>query len=86
MVDEELQRPRFGEAGPDRAVSDRELDVFRLLGSELSGPDIARELMISIKTLRTHTKCIYMKLEVNNRRTAVRRAQELNLLSRRHST
>jgi LuxR family maltose regulon positive regulatory protein len=42
--------------------------------------------MISLNTLRTHTKNIYIKLDVNNRRTAVRRAQELDLLSGRRST
>ncbi len=67
-------------------LSERELDVLRLLGSELSGPDIARELMVSLNTLRTHTKNIYMKLDVNNRRAAVRRAQELDLLSRIRNT
>lgn len=61
-------------------LSKRELDVLRLLGTELNGPEIARELMISLNTMRTHTKNIYNKLGVNNRRTAVRRAQELNLL------
>ena len=57
-------------------LSERELDVLRLLGSDLSGPDIARELLVSINTMRTHTKSIYTKLGVNNRRAAVRRAQE----------
>lgn len=61
-------------------LSERELEVLRLLGSELSGPDIARELIISLNTLRTHTKNIYGKLEVNNRRAAVRRAKELHWL------
>jgi LuxR family maltose regulon positive regulatory protein len=65
-------------------LSERELDVLRLLGSDLSGPDIARELMVSLNTLRTHTKNIYMKLGVNNRRAAVSRAQELDL-SRSHN-
>lgn len=67
-------------------LSERELDVLRLLGSELDGPDIARELMVSLNTMRTHTKNIYSKLGVNNRRAAVRRAEELGLLahSRRH--
>jgi LuxR family maltose regulon positive regulatory protein len=63
-------------------LSERELDVLRLLGSDLSGPDIARELMVSLNTLRTHTKNIYMKLGVNNRRAALRRAEELDLSSR----
>jgi len=67
-------------------LSERELDVLRLLGSELSGPDISRELMVSLNTLRTHTKNIYMKLDVNNRRAAVRRARELDLLSRNTNT
>src|SRR5690242_5859326 len=66
-------------------LSERELDVLRLLGSELDGPAIARELMVSLNTMRTHTKNIYAKLAVTSRRAAVRRAAELNLLSRAHS-
>ncbi len=61
-------------------LSDRELDVLRLLGTDLDGPAIARELVVSLNTLHTHTKNIYSKLGVNNRRTAVRRAEELQLL------
>jgi LuxR family maltose regulon positive regulatory protein len=60
-------------------LSDRELDVLRLLRSDLGGPDIARELHVSLNTLRTHTKRIYTKLGVNTRREAVSRAAELGL-------
>ena len=60
-------------------LSERELDVLRLLGTDLDGPDIARELIVSLNTVRTHTKNIYAKLGVNNRRAAVRRAAELGL-------
>jgi LuxR family maltose regulon positive regulatory protein len=60
-------------------LSARELDVLRLLRSDLSGPDIARELLVSLNTLRTHTKSIYAKLGVNSRREAIRRAGELGL-------
>jgi LuxR family transcriptional regulator, maltose regulon positive regulatory protein len=63
-------------------LSDRELDVLRLLASELDGPAIARELVVSLNTVRTHTKHIYTKLDVNNRRSAVTRAHQLGLLSR----
>ncbi|MFN8420624.1 MAG: LuxR C-terminal-related transcriptional regulator [Anaerolineae bacterium] len=61
-------------------LSDRELDVLRLLGTDLSGPEIADQLVISLNTLRTHTKNIYSKLGVGSRRAAVRRADDLNLL------
>jgi LuxR family maltose regulon positive regulatory protein len=63
-------------------LSERELDVLRLLESELDGPDIAHELTVSLATVRTHTRNIYAKLGVNNRRSAVRCATELGLLSR----
>jgi LuxR family maltose regulon positive regulatory protein len=63
-------------------LSERELDVLRLLSSDLDGPDIARELTVSLATVRTHTHNIYAKLGVNSRRAAVRRAAELGLLAR----
>ena len=63
-------------------LSDRELEVLRLLGTDLDGPDIARHLGVSLHTVRSHTKRIYTKLDVNNRRAAVRRAEELDLMSR----
>ena len=61
-------------------LSERELEVLKLLGTELSGPEIARKLSVSLNTVRTHTKNIYSKLEVSSRRAAVRRAEELGLL------
>jgi len=61
-------------------LSERELEVLRLLVSDLDGPELARHLVVSLNTLRTHTKNIYAKLGVNSRRAAVRRAGELNLL------
>jgi LuxR family maltose regulon positive regulatory protein len=63
-------------------LSARELDVLRLLATDLDGPDLARELYISLNTVRTHTKNIYAKLGVNSRRAAVTRAAELGLLPR----
>jgi ATP/maltotriose-dependent transcriptional regulator MalT len=63
-------------------LSGRETDVLRLLGSDLSGPDIARQLHVTLATVRTHTQHIYAKLGVNNRRAAVRRAHQLDLFPR----
>ena len=61
-------------------LSERELQVLRLLDSELTGPEIARELFVSHNTLRTHTKHIFTKLDVTSRRAAVLRARERGLL------
>jgi LuxR family transcriptional regulator, maltose regulon positive regulatory protein len=73
------ERHRDGESLIE-ALSQREIEVLRLLKTELSGPEIAHELVISLSTVRTHTKSIYSKLNVNNRRAAVKRAAELDLI------
>jgi len=65
---------------PSEALSQRELEVLRLLASELTGPEIARRLFVSVNTLRTHTKHIFTKLDVTTRQAAVRRATELGLV------
>jgi LuxR family maltose regulon positive regulatory protein len=61
-------------------LSERESEVLRLLRSDLSGPEIANALTVSLNSVYTHTKNIYAKLGVNSRRAAVRRAEELRLL------
>lgn len=63
-------------------LSGRELEVLHLLDTDLDGPGIARALFLSLNTVRTHTRNVYAKLGVNSRRAAVRRAAELDLLSR----
>jgi LuxR family maltose regulon positive regulatory protein len=60
-------------------LSQRELEVLRLFKTERAGPEIARELGIALSTIRTHTDSIYRKLDVNNRRAAVKRAADLGL-------
>ena len=71
--------PRVAPAAVE-SLSDRELQVLRLLNSELTGPVIARALFVSHNTVRTHTKHIFTKLGVTTRRAAVRRGAELGLL------
>jgi LuxR family maltose regulon positive regulatory protein len=61
-------------------LSNREMEVLRMLNSDLSGPEMAAELTIALSTVRYHTNNIYGKLGVNNRRAAVRKAKELDLL------
>lgn len=74
-----IHKPMPAPQGLVDELSSRELDVLRLLRSDLTGPEIAAELVVSINTVRTHTKNIFMKLGVTNRRSAVRRADELGL-------
>ncbi|SFN82581.1 LuxR family transcriptional regulator, maltose regulon positive regulatory protein [Mycetocola miduiensis] len=62
------------------ALSERELHVLRLLSTEMTGPEIANELFVSLNTMRTHTKHIFQKLDVTSRPAAVRRAEALGLI------
>lgn len=73
-----------GESPPPFASSDsltdRELTVLRYLQSMLSNVEIARELSLSVNTVKTHVRNIYRKLDATRRREAVRRGRELRLL------
>jgi LuxR family maltose regulon positive regulatory protein len=77
-------QPGPGGHGLIEPLSERELDVLRLLDTTLTGPAIARELVVSLNTVRSHTKSIFAKLGVNNRREAVTRARDLGLLLASH--
>ncbi|WP_214404086.1 LuxR C-terminal-related transcriptional regulator [Pseudonocardia lacus] len=74
--------PEPGRRSPSAAglLTERELQVLRLLDSELTGPQIAREMYVSHNTLRTHTKHIFAKLDVTTRRAAVHRGRERGVL------
>jgi LuxR family maltose regulon positive regulatory protein len=61
-------------------LSERELEVLRLLATGMSNPEIADELVIAVSTVRSHCKSIYGKLDVHKRWDAVQRGQELGLI------
>jgi LuxR family maltose regulon positive regulatory protein len=61
-------------------LSERELEVLRLLASDLSSTEIADMLVISANTARSHIKSIYGKLNVHQRSAALERAKELGLV------
>jgi LuxR family maltose regulon positive regulatory protein len=61
-------------------LSERELEVLGLLAQGLKYNQIAEQLIVSLNTIRSHTKHIYDKLEVNNRTQAIQKANDLNLL------
>jgi LuxR family maltose regulon positive regulatory protein len=64
-------------------LSPGELRVLRYLPTNLSRPEIAGELSVSVTTVSTHVRSIYAKLGVGDRSSAVRRARELRLLAGR---
>jgi LuxR family maltose regulon positive regulatory protein len=61
-------------------LSERELEVLRLLTTHLSSTEMAEELVLSVNTVRSHIKNIYGKLNVHRRMDAIQRARELGLL------
>ena len=62
-------------------LSPSELRVLRYLPTNLSRPEIASELSVSVNTVNTHVRSIYAKLQAGDRSSAVQRARELRLLS-----
>ncbi len=79
LADSRTDRPAPRQSLVD-PLSQREIEVLRLLDSELTGPQIADQLYVSLNTLRTHTKRIFTKLDVNTRAAAVRSAHEHGLI------
>jgi LuxR family transcriptional regulator, maltose regulon positive regulatory protein len=66
---------------PMEELSPTELRVLRYLPTNLSRPEIASELSVSVNTVNTHVRNIYAKLQASDRSTAVQRARDLRLLS-----
>ena len=66
---------------PTEELSPGELRVLRYLPTNLSRPEIAGELSVSVNTISTHLRSIYAKLQVRDRSSAVQRARELRLLA-----
>ncbi len=62
------------------ALSVRELEVLKLLAGALTTAEVARELYISVNTVKTHLKSIYRKLAANHRTEAIRRAKQLRVI------
>jgi DNA-binding CsgD family transcriptional regulator len=67
-------------AEPLPRLTPRELEVLELAAEGCSGPMIARELVVSVATVRTHFEHIYEKLNVRDRAGAVARAMRLGLI------
>jgi LuxR family transcriptional regulator, maltose regulon positive regulatory protein len=73
------RRPATNDQQPS-LLSDRELEVLRLIAAGYSNEEIAAQLIISLGTVKAHTSNIYRKLDVRGRAQAIVRAGDLNLL------
>jgi LuxR family maltose regulon positive regulatory protein len=61
-------------------LSQRELDVLRLVADGRSNQEIAHELVVEVATVKTHLNNLYRKLDVRSRTQAIARAGQLRLL------
>jgi len=62
-------------------LSERELEVLKLIANGLSNPEIARKLFVANSTVKRHINNIYAKLNVHTRTQAVAKGRELKLLA-----
>jgi DNA-binding CsgD family transcriptional regulator len=81
---EAARSPRLPDASsPVESLTERELEVARLLARGLANDEIAAALFVSLNTVKTHLKNVYAKLGVRTRTEAVARCLELGLLTER---
>jgi LuxR family maltose regulon positive regulatory protein len=67
-------------SGLVESLSDREIEILRLLTTDLTAPEIAEHLHVAVSTMRTHIKNIYGKLDVHSRYEAIAKAKDIHLL------
>jgi LuxR family maltose regulon positive regulatory protein len=70
------KREKFMKNNLGSVLSDRELDILKLIAEDLSNQEIGDKLFISLNTVKTHVRNILLKLEVENRLQAVKKAKE----------
>jgi DNA-binding NarL/FixJ family response regulator len=81
LIEEFVNKPRPGERPPSLTeLTDREVDVLRLIGRGRSNDEIAEELFVSYATVKTHIGRIFSKLDLRDRAQAVVAAYESGLV------
>jgi LuxR family maltose regulon positive regulatory protein len=71
---------KLSAAGLSEPLTEREMEVLRMLASGKSNRRIAQELFVSVGTVKTHANHLYRKLDAHSRTQAVARARELDLI------
>ncbi len=74
------KRDKFKLTHSEPGLSNRELDMLRLLSEDLTNQEIADKLFISLNTAKTHVKNIFLKLAVDSRKHAITKAKELVII------
>ena len=74
------RREKFLKTNSESVLSDRELDALKLIAGNLSNQEVADRLFVSLNTVKTHIKNIFLKLAVDSRIQAVAKAKELGML------
>jgi LuxR family maltose regulon positive regulatory protein len=74
------KREKFRKSNLESGLSDRELDTLKLIAENLTNQEIADKLFISLNTVKTHLKNVFLKLEAENRTGAVEKAKELGII------
>jgi DNA-binding NarL/FixJ family response regulator len=78
---ERLARPRPAPAEPREPLTDRELDVVKLVARGRTNDEIAGELFVSLSTIKTHLGSLYRKLDTRNRVETAAWAWESGLMN-----
>jgi len=76
----DAENPRPAPAPAHEPFSERELEILRLLATNLDAPEMAEKLVLSANTVRTHIKSLYRKLNAHSRHEALAQAKELRLV------
>ncbi len=74
------KREKFKKINLEYGLSERELDALKLIAEDLTNQEIADKLFISLNTVKTHLKNVFLKLEADNRTKAVAKAKELGII------
>jgi LuxR family transcriptional regulator, maltose regulon positive regulatory protein len=74
------KREKFKKNNLVSVLRERELDILKLISQDLTNQEIADKLFISLNTVKTHLKNVFLKLDVDNRTKAVAKAKELGLI------
>ena len=75
-----MQTNDIPQSNSNELLSQRELEVLRLIAQGLSNDEISQQLFLALDTVKGHNRRIYNKLQVQRRTEAIIRARELGLL------